>query len=72
MAEQELNALIKQQDVIVDCTDNVSTRQQLNHLCFALKRPLVSGAAIRMKGQLVVFTYQDNTPCYHCFSRFIW
>lgn len=69
LAEYELNTLIKQQDVVVDCTDNVTIREQLNRLCLTLKRPLVSGAAIRMEGQLVVLTYQDNTPCYHCLSR---
>ncbi|MFS1562889.1 MAG: ThiF family adenylyltransferase [Candidatus Arsenophonus phytopathogenicus] len=39
----ELNTLIKQQDVVVDCTDNVTIREQLNRLCLTLKRPLVSG-----------------------------
>lgn len=62
LTEHELNILIKQQNVIVDCTDNVAIREQLNRLCLTLKRPLVSGAAIRMEGQLVVLTYQDNTP----------
>ncbi|XPE24205.1 ThiF family adenylyltransferase [Shigella sonnei] len=33
------------------------------------KVPLVSGAAIRMEGQITVFTYQDGEPCYHCLSR---
>ncbi len=31
--------------------------------------PLVSGAAIRMEGQITVFTYQDGEPCYRCLSR---
>ena len=42
---------------------------QLNAGCFAAKVPLVSGAAIRMEGQITVFTYQDGEPCYHCLSR---
>ncbi|UMX60741.1 hypothetical protein MJ391_09530 [Escherichia coli] len=32
-------------------------------------RSLVSGAAIRMEGQITVFTYQDGEPCYRCLSR---
>ncbi|MGQ7115253.1 ThiF family adenylyltransferase, partial [Escherichia sp. TWPC-MK] len=36
---------------------------------FAAKVPLVSGAAIRMEGQITVFTYQDGEPCYRCLSR---
>ncbi|MEI9533112.1 molybdopterin-synthase adenylyltransferase MoeB [Moellerella wisconsensis] len=67
--DQQLIELINQHQVIVDCTDNVAIREQLNRLCLAKQKPLVSGAAIRMEGQLSVFTYQPNTPCYHCLSR---
>ena len=64
-----LSELIAACDVVVDCTDNVTTRNQLNSECFAQKKPLVSGAAIRMEGQLSVFTYQPQEPCYRCLSR---
>lgn len=64
-----LYALIAEHDVIVDCTDNVAIRQQLNAGCFQHKIPLVSGAAIRMEGQISVFTWQDGEPCYRCLSR---
>lgn len=67
--DQQFDKLIVHHDVIVDCTDNVAIREQLNRLCLPHKKPLVSGAAIRMEGQLSVFTYQDDTPCYHCLSR---
>ncbi len=67
--DNQLDALIKTHQVILDCTDNVAIREQLNRLCLSHKKPLVSGAAIRMEGQLSVFTYEDNTPCYHCLSR---
>ncbi|MGA9607488.1 MAG: molybdopterin-synthase adenylyltransferase MoeB [Rouxiella badensis] len=64
-----LRALIGECDVVLDCTDNVATRNQLNQACFQLKKPLVSGAAIRMEGQISVFTYRDDEPCYRCLSR---
>lgn len=67
--DAQLSELITRHDVILDCTDNVAIREQLNRLCLAQKKPLVSGAAIRMEGQLSVFTYEDGTPCYHCLSR---
>ncbi|RAT64567.1 molybdopterin-synthase adenylyltransferase MoeB, partial [Lonsdalea populi] len=60
-----LQERIAAHDVVVDCADNLTTRNQLNKICFELKKPLVSGAAIRMEGQLAVFTYQPDTPCYH-------
>ncbi|KJY83821.1 molybdopterin-synthase adenylyltransferase [Vibrio galatheae] len=69
LSDDELNALIEQHDLVLDASDNVETRNQLNKLCYALKTPLVSGAAIRMEGQVSVFTYQDpNQPCYQCLS----
>ncbi|WP_120510886.1 molybdopterin-synthase adenylyltransferase MoeB [Photobacterium salinisoli] len=63
-----LLALIKQHTLVVDCSDNLPTRNQLNRLCYQTKTPLVSGAAIRMEGQVSVFTYQDEQPCYACLS----
>lgn len=67
--DEDLSKLIADHDLVLDCTDNVNTREQLNRLCFASKTPLVSGAAIRMEGQLCVFSWQDDEPCYRCLSR---
>ena len=67
--EAQLLELIARHDLVMDCTDNVAVRNQLNQCCFTLKKPLVSGAAIRMEGQISVFTYQDGEPCYRCLSR---
>lgn len=67
--ESEIHTLIAEHDLVLDCTDNVSIRNQLNAGCFAARIPLVSGAAIRMEGQITVFTYQQGEPCYRCLSR---
>ncbi|WP_312663662.1 molybdopterin-synthase adenylyltransferase MoeB [Pantoea sp. CTOTU49201] len=67
--DAQLSALIARHDAVVDCTDNVDTREQINRLCFQHKVPLISGAAIRMEGQLSVFTWQPGEPCYRCISR---
>jgi len=67
--ESEIHTLIAEHDLVLDCTDNVSIRNQLNVGCFAARIPLVSGAAIRMEGQITVFTYQQGEPCYRCLSR---
>ncbi|MDC9582416.1 molybdopterin-synthase adenylyltransferase MoeB [Xenorhabdus sp. PR6a] len=64
-----LDKLVSQHEIVLDCTDNVAIREQLNRLCYGRKIPLVSGAAIRMEGQLAVFTYQPQAPCYRCLSR---
>lgn len=67
--DDELKTLIADHTLVLDASDNVETRNQLNRLCYTLKKPLVSGAAIRMEGQVSVFTYQDESqPCYQCLS----
>lgn len=69
LSDTELAEQISQHSLVLDASDNVETRNQLNRLCFQAKVPLVSGAAIRMEGQVSVFTYQDPTqPCYECLS----
>ena len=67
--KQQLHDLVGKFDVVLDCTDNITTRNQLDLACAAHKIPLISGAAIRMEGQVSVFTYEDNTPTYHTLSR---
>lgn len=64
-----LEQQIAAHDLVLDCTDNVQIRNRLNAGCFAHKVPLVSGAAIRMEGQVSVFTYGEGEPCYRCLSR---
>ena len=54
-------------DLVLDCCDNFSTREAVNAACVAARKPLVSGAAIRLEGQLSVFdSRQATSPCYHC------
>jgi len=66
-SEAEFIALAKQVDVVIDCSDNFATRYALNRVCFKLKIPLVSGAAIGFEGQVTVFDFRhENSPCYHC------
>ncbi|WP_261817697.1 molybdopterin-synthase adenylyltransferase MoeB [Vibrio gallicus] len=68
LSNQQLQALIEQHDLVIDATDNLDTRNQINQLCFTNRTPLVSGAAIRLEGQVISFTYGDDEPCYHCLS----
>lgn len=67
--DDQLSAVIAKHQLVLDCTDNVASREQLNRLCYTQHKPLVSGAAIRMEGQVSVFTYQENQSCYRCLSR---
>ena len=65
--EALLNTLAAQADVVIDCCDNFETRQAVNKACVVHHKPLVSGAAIRMDGQVSVFdSTQADAPCYAC------
>ena len=62
-----LDKLVAQADVVLDCCDNFETRQAVNLACVKHHKPLVSGAAIRMDGQVSVFdSTQHDAPCYAC------
>ncbi|WP_438863319.1 molybdopterin-synthase adenylyltransferase MoeB [Neptunicella sp.] len=61
-------SLIEDIDVLVDCTDNLPTRNLLNQLAVEYSKPLVSGAAIRMEGQITTFYPASKGPCYQCLS----
>ena len=67
LEDQALRDAVAQADVVLDCSDNFATRYALNRACVALKKPLVSGAAIKLTGQLFVFDpHQPQAPCYAC------
>ena len=62
-----LHGLVAKADVVLDCTDNFLTRHAINRACVAHGKPLVSGAAIRMDGQVSVYdTREPAHPCYAC------
>lgn len=62
-----LEAAVARADVVLDCSDNFTTRHQINRACVHHRKPLVSGAAIRFDGQVSVFDLRgDTSPCYHC------
>ncbi|WP_417661415.1 molybdopterin-synthase adenylyltransferase MoeB [Pseudomonas sp.] len=67
MDQDSLASAVAAVDVVLDCSDNFTTREAVNAACVANKKPLVSGAAIRLEGQLSVFDPRnDSSPCYHC------
>ncbi|MHC3924478.1 HesA/MoeB/ThiF family protein [Alcaligenes nematophilus] len=58
---------VQQADLVLDCCDNFATRHAINRACVALRKPLVSGAAIRFSGQVSTYDLrQPEAPCYHC------
>lgn len=64
---ERIAALVRDADVVLDCSDNFATRHSINRACVAARKPLVSGAGIRFDGQVAVFDLRvEGAPCYHC------
>nr|MBL8410792.1 molybdopterin-synthase adenylyltransferase MoeB [Dechloromonas sp.] len=67
LSGEALDALVATADIVLDCTDNFTTRHAINRACVHHRKPLVSGAAIRFDGQISVYDLRRNdSPCYHC------
>lgn len=54
-------------DLVLDCTDNFSTRSLINRICFQQRKPLISASALIFSGQLAVYDFRNGQgPCYQC------
>jgi adenylyltransferase/sulfurtransferase len=69
LSADNLAVLVPQFSLVLDCTDNLTTRNAINAACVKAKVPLVSGAAIRLEGQVASFSMQGESACYHCLSQ---
>lgn len=61
--------IIKPYDLVLDCTDNVTSRYLINDACVLTGKPLVSGSALRMEGQVTVYHLNKESPCYRCLFK---
>ena len=63
----DLISTVRDADIVIDASDNFTTRFALNEACAFENKPLVSGAAVRMEGQVSVFPHQGtDQACYNC------
>ncbi len=63
----KLKALVKNADVILDCTDNLATRIAVSRAAHDAGKPLVFASAVRFSGQLTVFDPSvPESPCFEC------
>ena len=54
-------------DIVIDASDNFSTRYKVNALCLKYKKPLISGSSIAWQGQVAIFPlYLKDSACYAC------
>jgi adenylyltransferase/sulfurtransferase len=61
ITSQNALSIISEYDVVLDGTDNFSTRYLLNDACVLLDRPLVYGSILRFEGQIAVFNLKNGS-----------
>jgi adenylyltransferase/sulfurtransferase len=57
---QNWEGIVSNYDIVLDCTDNFSSRYLINDVCVHLNKPLVYGAANQYEGQVTVFNYKGS------------
>lgn len=65
LTDKNITGLIKDYDIVVDCSDNFPTRYLVNDACVLTKKPLVSGAILRFEGQVTTIIPGEG-HCYRC------
>ncbi len=65
LTKENVLDLIKDYDVVADCSDNYATRFLVNDACVMMGKPLVTGAIFKFEGQLTVVIPREG-PCYRC------
>lgn len=69
LSAENAEALLSGYDVVVDGSDNFSTRYLVNDACVRLGLPNVHGSIFRFEGQVSVFwpaSPSRSGPCYRC------
>lgn len=64
LTEENAEEIFSHYDIIVDATDNFTTKFLINDICVKMQKPFVHGGIVGFQGQL--FTYVPNSPCYRC------
>ena len=62
----ELTDAVRAVDIVLDCSDNYPTRFDVNRACIETATPLVTGAAIRLEGQIMNYQPAAGSSCYQC------
>ena len=63
-AENALS-ILAEYDLVIDGSDNFSTRYLVNDACVLLQKPCIYGALFKFEGQVSTFNYLDG-PTYRC------
>lgn len=73
LTPQNAHQIVREYDIVLDCTDHPTSRYLISDICVLLQKPLVSASALRTDGQLIVLNRpaapqgsSEGGPCYRC------
>lgn len=66
LSGEALRHAVDAADIVLDCTDNMATRQAINAACVSTNTPLITASAVGFGGQLMVLTPPWTYGCYRC------
>lgn len=65
ISESNIATIVKDYEILVDCTDTIATRYLINDISVHLGKPMIYASIHKFEGQISVFNYQ-NGPTYRC------
>lgn len=66
LTSETLNSVLADTDLVLDCSDNMQTRQAINAACVALNKPFITASAVGFGGQMMVLSPPWQQGCYRC------
>jgi len=66
LTEDNARDLMAGIDLVLDGSDNFTTRYLVNEICVALGLPLISAAISQWEGQISLYHAAKGAPCYAC------
>ena len=67
LSKKNIEKILKNFDIICDCSDNFTTRYLLNDYSLKNKKILISAAISKFEAHIFNFNFKKKIPCYRCF-----
>ena len=65
VTKESISSVLKEAEIVLDCTDNFETRYALNSFCVETRKPFVHAGVEGMHGQITTIV-PGGTPCLRC------
>ena len=67
LTKKNIEKILKDYDIICDCSDNFTTRYLLNDYSLKRRKILISAAISKFDAHVFNFNFKKKIPCYRCF-----